>query len=138
MSTPHYSTLFFYCNDVNAMRHFYTELIGMEETSYDAEHKWLTYQSGQLQIVYMQATAPRPVNEAWAKNPGYRGSGTDEAPSRVLTVEAAQFDTIYEKLKAANAPLLDSPQEPQPGYRQFITRDPMGTSVEIYTAPAAG
>jgi len=119
------------------MRRFYTELIGLEETFYDAERNWLTYQSGDLQIVYMQATSPRPVGKVWAKNPGYKDSGTDESLSWVITVDSAAFDTILERLKAAQAPLLSDPQEPQPGHKQIMTRDPMGTCIEIYSAPEA-
>lgn len=134
MTAPHHSTLYVYCNDIPAMRHFYTNLIGLEESFFDAEHGWLTYNSGALQIVYMKAESSRPVSEAWAKNPGYRGSGSDEAPSWVLTVAPDQFDVILARLKADGAPLLGEPQEPQPGHRQIMTRDPMGTSLEVYAA----
>lgn len=137
MSAPYHSTRYVYCNDIIAIRHFYTELIGLEETFFDADQGWLTYNSGGLQIVYMRATPPRPINDAWAKNPGYAGSGADESPSWVLSVDADQFDAIHTRLKDAGAPLLGAVLSPQPGHHQIMTRDPMGVSIEVYAAPAS-
>ncbi len=138
MSLPFHSTLYVYCNDIAAVQKFYTEIIGMDEVYYDAGQGALTYNSGGLYIVFMKATSLRPENDQWAKNPGYKGSGEDESPSWVITVPAAVFDTIHQRLKDADAPLLDDVQEPQPGHRQILTRDPMGMSIEIYAAPENG
>jgi catechol 2,3-dioxygenase-like lactoylglutathione lyase family enzyme len=66
------STLYYYCNDVEAMRDFYTGLLGLEETYFRND---------------------------------------DAAGWYTLTAE---------------------PLEPQPGYRQYVVRDPMGFTVEVY------
>jgi len=129
---PHYSTLFIYVNDINDMRDFYTDIIGMEETFFDNDRGWLTYDSNGLQLVMIRAAAPLPVNEDWAKCPGYADSGEAEIPSWVLTIPDIRFDVVIQHLKDGKAPLLGDIQEPQPGHRQVMTRDPMGTNIEVY------
>lgn len=132
---PHHNTIFWYCNDVVPMRHFYTDLIGLEETYFksDDEAGWLTYQSQALAIVFIRADDPLPVHTDWGRQPSYQ-DGKLNVPSWVIQVDYAQFDTVIDRLKSAkDVPCLeDSPREPQAGHKAFWVRDPMGVTIEIY------
>ena len=96
------NTIFRWCNDVEPMRHFYSESLGLEETFFrdDAEHGWLTYQVGEVQLVFTRAPSPLPVNTEFAQNPGY-GGGTLQAESWVLKVERPSFDQIVKRLQSS-------------------------------------
>jgi hypothetical protein len=118
------------------MREFYTELIGLPEIYFQDDDSvgWLTYQSGQLQIVFIRASSTLLVNSAWSKQPGYRG-GSLQATSWVISVPYAEFMSITKRLKQANVPLFqDEPIVPQPNHLQFFVMDPMGNTVEVYAS----
>lgn len=129
------NTIFRWCNDVAVMRDFYSDCLGLEETFFrdDEEHGWLTYQIGQVQLVFMRAAAPQPIAIEFARNPGYRG-GSLEAESWVLKMERPSFTAIVERLQASSYTLhAPEPEQPRPGALQFLALDPMGFTVEVYT-----
>lgn len=135
MKHPQISTLFFWCNDIAATRHFYAELIGFEETYFDEPAGWFTCQSGELNLVFMRASSTLPTISEWAQQPGYRG-GTLEAPSWVISVPASEFQNTVNRLKNGGAPCLqDDSTSPQPGHLQFYVMDPMGNTIEIFSEP---
>jgi len=134
-SKAHISTLFYWCNDIVATRHFYANLIGFEETYYNEQAGWFTCQSGDLNLVFIRASTPFPTFTDWAKQPGYRG-GTLENHSWVITVSESEFQTIVTRLKNGGVPCFqDEPSSPQPGHWQFYVMDPMGNTIELYSGP---
>ena len=129
------NTIFRWCNDVAPMRHFYTDCLGLTETFFrnDVEHGWLTYQVGQVQLVFTRAPALLPIMTEFAQNPGYSG-GTVQVESWVLKVERPSFDEIVGRLQASSyTHYAPQPNTPRPGALQFIALDPMGFTVEVYT-----
>lgn len=129
------NTIFRWCNDVVPMRRFYTDCLGLNETFFrnDDEHGWLTYQVGEVQLVFTRAPALLPVDTEFAQNPGY-GGGTLQVESWVLKVERPSFDQIVERLQASSYTFYTpEPHSPRPGALQFIALDPMGFTVEAYT-----
>jgi catechol 2,3-dioxygenase-like lactoylglutathione lyase family enzyme len=130
------NTLYYYCNDVRPMREFYIAQLGLTETFYrhDDEAGWLTLQIGDVNVVYVRANDPVPVANAFASQAGYAG-GTQQQHSWVLELPIAAFDAAVERLQAAGTPSLnDEPHSLQPGSKQYIVRDPMGFTIELYTA----
>lgn len=131
----HHNTIFWYCNDVEPMRHFYTDLLGFKETFYknDSQAGWLTYKSGDLQIVFVRAGVELPVIEDWGKQPSYE-EGILHNPSWVIEVPFDDFEAIIERIKADNttARLDDNFREARPNHKSFWVRDPMGTTIEVY------
>lgn len=124
-------TLFYWCNDVVAMRHFYTDLIGLKEAYFrnDEAHGWITYSVADVDIAFMRASEPLPIPTTWAKQPSLP-IGTLENPSVLIAVSPEEFITIVNRLKSADVPSY----EDDPTAKQFFVRDPMGTTVEIYVA----
>jgi len=131
----HHNTIFSYCNDVATMRHFYTDLLGLEETYFDDEQGWLTYSSGTLQVVFVRAKSPLPVTSDWGKQPSYQ-EGKLEIPSWVIQIDYADFDATIERIKSdASVTLLDgNVRSPRDGHKSFWLRDPMETTIELYAS----
>ena len=117
MSNPkiHISTIFKWCTDIEAMRRFYTDLLGLEETFFQHEGSqgWLTYKSQDVQIVFIQTETPLPVATEWAKQPGY-AEGSLETSSWVMTVSYAEFSKIVERVQTTVYPSLTPQTPPHP------------------------
>ncbi len=131
----HLNTIFRWCNDVEKMRQFYTECLGLNETYFknDHEHGWLTYQLSEVQLVFTRSDEPLSESNLFAKNPAYRDGETHET-SWVIEVEPVDFKPIVEKIKQNGYPIYnDGPYSNRPGHLQMIVRDPMGMTVELYT-----
>lgn len=122
-------TLFRWCNDIAAMRHFYSEVLQLNETFYrdDEQHGWLTYQVDSVQLVFMRVSSPLPLVPDWAKQPGYTG-GNLEVDSLLLVVDNTDALQIFvARLQAANIPMNAKADSSY----QCVVRDPMGWTVEI-------
>lgn len=128
------NTIFRWCNDVDAMRHFYSHCLQLQETFYqnDVEHGWLTYQLGDIQLVFSRADETLPQTAVFAQNPAYQGGEALET-SWAIQLAAPMFDIAVQRLQAAHTPAYSPPFSNRPHHLQYIVRDPMGMTVEIYT-----
>lgn len=82
---PIVSTIFFWCNDVPAMRHFYSDLIGLEEIY--AGDDAVSYRLGPVQMFFLKAKNRLPEQLEWAVQPAFtweRQEGTAFVPSWVV------------------------------------------------------
>lgn len=135
-STPvFHHTLFWYCNDVATMRHFYSDILNLEETFYrnDDEVGWLSYQSGSLQIVFSRSEVSQPVLQDWSVQFSYT-EGNLYQPSWAVEIPYQDFEqTIKQIIDDGNIPYLEEDyRTPRDGHLCFWVRDPMGTTIEIY------
>lgn len=130
--------LFNYCNDVEAIRHFYTDLIGLNQTHYvnTEQYGYVVYASGSLEFMYFRADVKLPVQEAWADQPGYSNGGLP-VTSWAIAVPELLFPAVLERIRQDNASLLKPvPEWRQNSYWGITTKDPMGVTVEVYTIPS--
>lgn len=127
-------TVFRWCNDVDTMRVFYSDLLGLNETYYrnDNEHGWLTYDAG-TQLVFMRGTNPVDVMQGWAKQPGYLG-GEAEVDSWLITLSAADFENLKKRIVQAGLETFSGNLDTS---RQLILHDPMGMTIEVGIDPDA-
>ena len=125
----HLHTVFRWCNNVDVMRGFYSDLLGLKETFYrnDAEHGWLTYQAG-TQIVFMRGTQPIDMVTGWAEQPGYAG-GQTQVDSWLITFSKTDFESLKQRVENSNIEQLAG--DGIDSSRQIIVRDPMGVTVEL-------
>jgi catechol 2,3-dioxygenase-like lactoylglutathione lyase family enzyme len=130
--------LFNLCNDIDEVRHFYTDLLGMQERAYmnDENFGYLSYKcEGGVCFMFFRAGEELPVLAEWAWQPGWAG-GTLEINSWAIQIPQEDFAEVYGKLKEEGVPLF----KPEPEWRQdsywgLSVRDPMGNTVEVYTTP---
>ena len=131
--------LFVMCNDILTMRHFYTDLLGMKETSFtnDEHWGWLNYKSEGLEFMFFRAKEKMPVQHYWTWQPGYDG-GTVNAISWAIHIPEADFESTVDRLKRSGIKSFSKkPEWRQDNYWGFSVMDPMGNTVEVYTIPKA-
>jgi len=121
------------CNDLETMRHFYSELLGMTETSYrEGPQGWLVYKCGDLEFMLFPSGYEIPVIEGWGMQPGWEG-GTVEGISWSVDVGADSFrDTVRRLIDGGVDCFSDKPMWCQDAYWSFPVRDPMGNTVEVH------
>ncbi len=124
--------MFEWCNDVDVTRQFYSEVLGLKETFYDGARGWLSYELGEVQLVFMTPPKPLPISEDWAVTPAFT-AGSTFSPSWVLEVEPDDFDRVATNIHDAGIATHPGAAEGQPGRLLFI-QDPMGKTIEIYSA----
>lgn len=129
--------LYIYCHDLAAMRHFYTDLVGLSESYYaPAPDGGLGYRCDSLQFTILPADEIPTAPPGWHQQPGWQG-GTVSLPS--WSIESASqeaFAAAVERLTEAGVPVLHS-RPRWVGYWSFPVRDPMGNTVEL-TLPTSG
>ena len=128
------STLFYWCNDIDKTREFYTGVLGFKEVSYRNDDKmgWLSYELDNLAVNFLRATTPLAIETEWARQPGWIG-GVREAHSLVLQVSKSDFNTIVSRAKSTGIKMHDEyPQGDASKYLQHFLMDPMGNTVELY------
>lgn len=125
--------LYLYCNDLTAMRHFYSELLGLNEIYYAAEPEpAVAYDCDGLQFTIFFDAAVQPQAAEWSRQPGWSG-GTQPHLSWSIVLQADQFAAAVDRLK--NAGVAAFYQAPQwHNYWSFPVQDPMGYTVEIVAA----
>jgi hypothetical protein len=129
--------IFTMCNDIVAMRHIYSELIGLEEISFkdDEEWGWLSYKCDGFQLMIFRAEEELPIREDWSWQPGY-GGGPMEATSWSIEVPEEDYPEIVKRIQSDEVKKYsDKPEWRQDSYWGFSILDPMGNTIEIYTEP---
>ncbi len=124
-----------HCNDLLAMRRFYTDLLGMTELGYNLEWNWLGYDCAGFQLMFFGAEDKLPVPTEFTDQPGYNG-GDREGISWSVAVPEDEFAATVRRLKEAGVPCFDDrPRWYQDSYWGFPVLDPMGVTVEVFCFP---
>ena len=126
-----------HCNDIEAMRKFYSELIGLKEAGYHDDENWgyLCYKTGGLELMFFRTEEKIRIQEQWAVQPGWEG-GTFEGTSWSILIPEEKFTEVVKRLKSAGTKAFgDKPMWLQDCYWGFPVMDPMGNTVEVYMTP---
>jgi extradiol dioxygenase family protein len=128
--------IYAHCRDVAPMRRFYSELVGLRESSYknDEQWQWLVYECGCFQLMFFvdASYAPPP---GWALQPGWDG-GTVPGTSWSVTVPMEQYAATVQRLQAEGVEsFAPQPTWQQDSYWSFPVKDPAGNTVELCGEP---
>ncbi len=124
-----------HCNDLLAMRRFYTDLLGMTELGFNLEWNWLGYQCEGFQLMFFGAEKNLSVPTEFTDQPGYEG-GDWEGISWSIEVPEARFAETVRRLQEADVPCFsDQAQLRLESYWGFSVLDPMGVTVEVFCYP---
>jgi catechol 2,3-dioxygenase-like lactoylglutathione lyase family enzyme len=129
--------IFSMCNDIDAMRHFYTDLLEMEEQAYYSteEFGYLSYPCEGVYLMFFYSGQDAPVFEEWAWQPGYEG-GNLHVTSWAIEIPEADFSASVKRLKDAGVKIFsENPEWRQDSYWGFSVADPQGNTIEVYTSP---
>jgi catechol 2,3-dioxygenase-like lactoylglutathione lyase family enzyme len=131
--------IYLYCRDLEAMRRFYVDLLGLEQQSYqnDENGSWLACQCDGFQFVIFPVDAPvGPPPEGWANQPGWTG-GDISCMSWSVLVPEGDYMALVERIAAADvAAFTPQPQWLMDSYWGWALKDPAGNTVEVYAEPA--
>jgi catechol 2,3-dioxygenase-like lactoylglutathione lyase family enzyme len=123
--------LYIFCNDVDAMRRFYSNVVGLKEVYYaPGDHGGLAYNCNGLQFTIFPTQSALPTPSKWHKQPGWQGGTLPAASWSVESASKDAFAATVIRLAEAQVPtFFDSPQ--WVGYWSFPVKDPMGNTVEL-------
>ena len=130
MATPKVVIVYRYCNDLEAMRHFYVELLGFANTSIENGRQggFIKVDCGGFRMTFLKSSTELPVYTQLSKLPGCQGGEIEQALCSVeYSVDA--YAVVVERLRAAG---VHSPQAD--GEWSYPVLDPMGNTIEVYRA----
>ena len=125
------------CQDIEAMRKFYSDVLGMDEKSYKNvdDWGWLVYQTEGFQLMFFRDEAAT-VEERWAWQPG--GTSEEAAPLMSFSLEVpwGDYRATVARIAGSNAKTQsEKPQWRQMSYWGWTVKDPMGYTIEVYSTP---
>jgi catechol 2,3-dioxygenase-like lactoylglutathione lyase family enzyme len=131
MHTPAIKFIYNYCNDMEAMRHFYIDLLGLPLGFFmnDEHGQVFEFECCGILFLWFPADPPLPVQTEFSNQPGWQG-GTLQRPSWSLEYDAADFAACVQRLQAAGVPAWQPQPECRGSYWAFPVLDPMGNTVE--------
>ncbi len=128
--------LFTFCQDVEEIRHFYSDLLGMTECAYrnDEQGGWVCYRSEGFELMFFRD--PKAQSETrFAAQPGWEG-GEALITSWAVEVPEEDFTEVWRRLVKGGANLFKSvPEWRQDSYWGISVLDPMGNTLEVYAIP---
>jgi catechol-2,3-dioxygenase len=125
--------IYLYCNDLLAMRHFYTDLVGMQESAFrnDEQWAWLCYTCGSFEFMIFPSDKAVAGQGEYSMQPGW--GGTLPTISWSVRIPEDKFAEVVQRLIDDGVPTVaPKPQWAQDSYWSFPVLDPMGNTVELY------
>jgi len=132
--------MFSLCNDVDKMRHFYTDILGMQENAYykaeDGSFGYLSFLCvGGIEMDFFYIGKEVPLLSEWAWQPGYEG-GSIPVTSWAIEIPADDFTTTVKRLQDAEVKSFSkNPVWRLDSYWGFTVMDPQGNTIEVYSMP---
>jgi catechol 2,3-dioxygenase-like lactoylglutathione lyase family enzyme len=129
--------LYLPCRDLDAMRRFYTDLVGLTESYYaPGDGGGLAYACDRLQLTFLPAADAEPEPAGWHRQPGWRGGTLPGVSWSIVADGEDAFRAAVGRLTGAG--VVAYAEEPRwVGYWSFPVKDPMGNTVEL-TLPVDG
>ena len=125
---PGVKFIYLFCNDLAAMRHFYTNLLGLHEI-YFSDGQSVAYDCDGLQFTIMFDPDVKAASNGWGWQPGWQ-EGQNRVVSWSVVLVDEVFKTAVTKLTLSGIDAFyDKPQ--WKGYWSFPVKDPMGNTTEI-------
>ena len=122
------------CVDLDAMRHFYSTLLALDEIYHSDDDGMVAYDCDGLQFSIFQSVDAGPHPEGWAIQPGWSG-GTGSQVSWSVELGEAEFEAAVRRLQEGGVFALHE-KPVWVSYWSFPVRDPMGNTVEVTYAPS--
>ncbi len=129
--------IFNMCNDVEAMRNFYSDLLGMAEDAFYSteEFGWVSYPCEGVYLMFFYGGEDVVEHSDWAWQPGYEG-GSLPVSSWAIEIPEQDFAATIKRLQESEIRTFsEAPQWRQESYWGFSVMDPMGNTIEVYTSP---
>ena len=131
---PGVKFIYLFCQDLDAMRHFYSQILGLNEIYFaEGPEASVAYNCDDLQFTIMQNPEAQRAPPGWAWQPGWQ-AGTSTAVSWSVVLTAETFGRAVQRLLDAGVESYHD-QPAWKFYWSFPVKDPMGNTVEVVWAP---
>lgn len=133
-TTPGIKFIYIFCNDLQAMRYFYTNILGLNEIYYsDPPDGTVAYDCDGLQFTIINNPKAQQAPKDWAWQPGWKeGNGAITGWSICLTEN--NYSSVIQKLHTNEVESYY--QNPKwLNYWSYPVKDPMGNTVEVVLTP---
>lgn len=131
---PGVKFIYLFCTDINAIRHFYTELLGLDEIYFqDDPGGGVAYMCDGLQFAFHTNPQTQAAGDGWAWQPGYEGGTAPVISWSVLITEDEYSSTVQRLINAGVPAIYEKPTWNY--YWGFPVKDPMGNTVEVVFPP---
>lgn len=134
----HINDLFLWCNDIEKMRQFYTDILGLKEESYQPNasnygHQWLSYElSNGQKLVFNSRSKTLPQTKDWSYQPSSMIDTGIEKFSWTLEMPTKHFRQVVKRLKQNEYTTFQVEPEERSGYTALTILDPMGNTIDLY------
>jgi catechol 2,3-dioxygenase-like lactoylglutathione lyase family enzyme len=131
-SLPSIKFIYNYCRDLEAMRAFYIDQLGLPLTSFRNDDKaaYLEHNCGGIEFMWFLSTSVQMEDE-FSRQPGWPGGALDRVSCSIEYTEEGFFAAV-ERLKQAGAKSSKPNAEDRGSYWAFPVLDPMGNTVELF------
>ncbi|MHA2032233.1 MAG: VOC family protein [Candidatus Kariarchaeaceae archaeon] len=133
----HINDLFIWCNNVDEMKMFYSELIGLNEVWYDPEPKtgppYIVYKLGNNQSLHFIGRSNKiEVNQNWSYQPSSEIESGIEKFSWTLELSKYLLEEIVQRLGENQIQTFQKEITTRSGYSAISVLDPMGNTIDLY------
>ncbi|MCC7431158.1 hypothetical protein IT568_09970 [bacterium] len=133
---PKIHYIYNFCNDLKAIREFYSECIGLQECFYEPKYGCISYQLQGLEFMFWETDEDLKKPSGFAWQPG-GGGGELQVVSWTMVVSEENYPDVVSKLLKMNLKMVKGkPQWLQNSYWAFVVNDPAGNTVEVCTYPS--
>lgn len=127
---PGVKFIYLFCNDLDVMRHFYSDLVGLNEIYFSPDPDGaVAYDCDGLQFTIFSDKLVKAGDQGWSKQPGWDG-GMQTSISWSVVLTQAGFQSAVRKLQDAGVETFYKNPHWH-NYWSFPVKDPMGNTVEI-------
>ena len=132
----HINDLFMWCNDINAIRQFYTEILGLIEGWYDPKPElgppYVVYKLANNQSLhFLKKNETDITDENWSYQSSSAIPNGIEKTSWTLNVSKSTADEILKRIQQRGAKSYQETIESRSGYSAITLLDPMGNTIDL-------
>ncbi|MCY3412500.1 MAG: VOC family protein [Candidatus Heimdallarchaeota archaeon] len=124
--------IFLPCQDVTAMREFYSNCIGFTEESFADEEQfgYLTYKLGDQFLVIFRDVQSKMI-DGWSTVPTAKGDHSFTSWT-IRTENQEEFDRVVANLQKHGYQAKQIEPQLKGTYYSYTVKDPMGNTLDVY------
>jgi catechol-2,3-dioxygenase len=133
----HINDLFLWCNSIDEIRSFYSEILSLKEIWIDQSPKsrapYVVYElSNKQKLHFLQKSINVDPVDRWSFQSSSEIPGGTENFSWTLEFPKSILEAVMMRIKENNIPTYQENIESRSGYSAVTVRDPMGNTIDLY------
>ncbi len=134
----HINDIFMWASDVEAMRAFYSGVLGFQEMWSELDKSkdgsvYVVYRFGNQNLHFINRSEAQQAHHGWAYQPSSTIADGDERLSFTIEMPRERLEKIAKHiLSSDDIPHYQTGIEERDGYDALTVRDPMGNTLDLY------